>query len=102
MKHCLRKICTFLYCLIMFFLLLISFVGRVLVNWYKETFDVGIDAVIYTIKSPLKGADTSFLKPIIIQGIFSFLIVILLFILILCILIIKNKLLAILPPPKKK
>ncbi|WP_022760432.1 LTA synthase family protein [Butyrivibrio sp. AD3002] len=57
-------------------LLLIGFVGDGLLSWYKETFGVTFREIIYTIKSPLKGADTHFLQNAVLSAMPAILIVI--------------------------
>lgn len=50
---------------ILFFLILISFLLSDLSSWYNETFGVTFEAIMYTVRAPLKGADMSFFQPLI-------------------------------------
>lgn len=43
-------------------ILLASFILDRVVQWFSLKFAVGMEAILFTIKSPLQGADTSFLK----------------------------------------
>ncbi len=38
-----------------------------LLDWYKDTFGVSFEEIIYTIKSPLKGADISFFREAVLR-----------------------------------
>lgn len=51
--------------------LFIVVVIRPVFRWYDTTFGVSIVEILFTIKSPLKGADTSFLRDVIQIGILS-------------------------------
>ena len=42
-------------------LLAVAISGKYAARWYKKTFGVTIREIIYTMNSPLKGADTGFL-----------------------------------------
>lgn len=42
-------------------LLAAAIIGKYAARWYKKTFGVTIREIIYTMNSPLKGADTGFL-----------------------------------------
>lgn len=46
----------------MYFLLFFLLVVRTIVSWYIDTFGVKIQEVLFTLTSPLEGADTDFLK----------------------------------------
>lgn len=55
-----RRFIRVLSLILLFVLLVVSLVGYSLLGWFKETFGVSIVEIIYTVKSPLAGADTDF------------------------------------------
>ncbi|MCR5178967.1 MAG: LTA synthase family protein [Lachnospiraceae bacterium] len=50
------------YLILLFPILIIGIAGSSLLDWFNKTFGVTFEEMIYTIKSPLKGADTHFLR----------------------------------------
>ncbi len=76
MKRFLSFILKFIYILVTSILAFIAIVGRALLSWFEDTFGVSIIEIMYTIKSPMKGADTHFLKNAIISCIPAIIIVI--------------------------
>lgn len=53
----------FCYVIFVLFAVFISVLKSAFV-WYKEKFDIPFETLLYTLVSPVKGADTSFLEPI--------------------------------------
>lgn len=51
-----------IYIAIIATMLLVTVVGGGLLEWYRNTFGVSIEEILYTINSPLVGADTEFLS----------------------------------------
>ncbi len=57
-----------LYYVFIFFSIVLIFSLKNTVDWYSETFGVFIIEILYTITSPIKGADSSFLKQAVLYG----------------------------------
>lgn len=52
----------YLYYIFFSLTLIIGIIGRSLLNWYEDTFNVSIAEIIFTIQGPLAGADSHFLR----------------------------------------
>ena len=64
-----KRLISAAYYALLFLALFVSCVGGALLIWYKETFGVRLEEILFAVKYPLKGADTDFLKAAIIAGI---------------------------------
>ncbi len=47
---------------------LVAFTARPVTDWTKENFGVTIQEILFTVKSPMKGADTGFLKGALLEA----------------------------------
>lgn len=86
-KQFINKLLLLIYFVTLFCSLVTGIVGEALLSWFNDTFRITFAEIIYTIKSPLAGADTHFLYSAVIRCIPAIIIVI--FILVFSVFIIR-------------
>ena len=61
MKKIILGVLLNIFFMLLFVLLAFDIVGNDLLNWFNERFGVSLREILYTVRSPMKGADTNFL-----------------------------------------